>query len=90
MISSVIRWFRRERKPSISSKEEARQRLKLLLIHDQLELTPSDLDAMKGEILEVVKRYISVDEEAADLRVTRQSRNLTISSQIPVRRGAQG
>ena len=90
MISSIIRWFRRERRPSISSKEEARQRLKLLLIHDQLELTPSDLDAMKGEILEVVKRYISVDEEAADLRVTRQSRNLTISSQIPVRSGAQG
>ena len=90
MISSFIRWFRRERKSSISSKDEARQRLKLLLIHDQLELTPSDLDAMKGEILEVVKRYIPVDESAADLRVTRQSRNLTISSQIPVRRDARG
>ena len=90
MISSIIRWFRRDQKTALSSKEAARQRLKLLLIHDQLELTPSDLDAMKGEILAVVKRYISVDEDAADLRVTRQSRNLTISSQIPVRRNAQG
>tara|TARA_B100000886_G_C19989844_1_gene313633 strand:+ start:123 stop:395 length:273 start_codon:yes stop_codon:yes gene_type:complete len=90
VISTIFRWFRQDKQAVLSSKEEARRRLKLLLIHDQLELTPSDLDAMKGEILEVVKRYTSVDEDAADVRVTRQSRNLTISSQIPVRRDAQG
>ena len=32
-----------------SSKDEAKQRLKAILIHDQVDLTPAQMDLMKAE-----------------------------------------
>ena len=40
------------------SKEEAKRRLKLLLIHDQLDLTPDQIENMKHDIMGVVRQYL--------------------------------
>ena len=45
-------------KTSSKSKEDAKNRLKFLLIHDQVDLTPAQLESMKKEILEVIGRYV--------------------------------
>ena len=47
----------------LSSKDQAKQRLKLLLIHDQVDLPPMQLERMKTEILEVVARYCEIDQQ---------------------------
>ncbi len=38
------------------SKEDAKQRLKILLIHDQVDLTPAQLEAMQEEITAVIQK----------------------------------
>ena len=35
--------------PRTGSKDDAKARLKVLLVHDQVDLTPSQLDAMRAE-----------------------------------------
>ena len=45
------------------SKEDAKQRLKILLIHDQVDLNQGKMDEMRKEILEVVHRYLEVDDD---------------------------
>ena len=40
------------------SKEDAKSRLKILLVHDQVDLTPNQMDAMKAEILDVIARAL--------------------------------
>lgn len=70
-----------------ASKDEAKQRLKLLLIHDQVDLPPMQLERMKTEILEVVARYCEIDtEEAVDFRLNREDGQVSIVSCVPVRR----
>jgi cell division topological specificity factor len=68
------------------SKKEAKQRLKFLLIHDQIDLTPGQLEEMKGEIMEVISRYVEIDQETAQFELNREQGNVALVSSVPVRR----
>lgn len=68
------------------SKEDAKSRLKLLLVHDQVDLTPSQMEAMKAEILEVVARYAEVDTSRVELKLERADNGISVVSSVPVRR----
>jgi cell division topological specificity factor len=69
-----------------ASREEAKQRLKFLLIHDQVDLTPGQLEQMKTEILEVIARYVEVEGEDTDFRLERGEGHVALVSSVPVRR----
>lgn len=68
------------------SKDDAKQRLKLLLIHDQVDLTPGQLDSMKEEIMAVISRYLDVDSDNVELRLNREDGHVALVSSVPVRR----
>ena len=72
--------------PRTGSKDDAKARLKVLLVHDQVDLTPSQLDAMRAEILEVIARYAEVDREKVDIRLERAHDQVRLTSSVPVRR----
>ena len=54
-----------------ASKEDAKQRLKVLLIHDQVDLTPAQLDAMQEEITAVIQKYVEIDRDNSVVRLER-------------------
>lgn len=56
-----------------SPKQVAKDRLKLILIHDRGELSKETLDKIKLEILEVLSKYIEIEEEDIDIAVTKSS-----------------
>lgn len=72
--------------PRVQSKDEAKQRLKFLLIHDQVDLTPAQLEAMKAEIMEVICRYMDVDQNETVFRLERAQDKVALVSSVPVRR----
>ncbi len=69
-----------------NSKEDAKTRLKLLLIHDQVDLTPGQLEAMKAEILEVVGKYVEVEGDNVQFELSRAEDGVNLVSSVPVRR----
>ncbi len=56
---------------SKSSKDVAKERLKLVLIHDRANVSPEFLEMVKGEIIKVITNYMDVDESALDIQLTR-------------------
>lgn len=68
------------------SKEDAKSRLKVLLLHDQVDLSPQQMVAMRKEILEVIARYCEVDAERVDVRLERADDSVSVVSSVPVRR----
>lgn len=56
---------------SKSSKDLAKERLKLVLVHDRSNVSPQFLEMVKGEIMKVISNYMDVDEEALDIQMTR-------------------
>lgn len=57
-------------KTSNNSKEAAKERLHLVLMQDRANVSADFLELMKQEIIEVIKKYIDVDEGAIDVRLT--------------------
>ena len=71
---------------SPSSKDEAKHRLKAILLHDQVDLTPARMEAMKAEIMQVIIRYVEVDNEGVEFRLDKEDGHVSLVSNVPVRR----
>lgn len=56
--------------PNSNSKETAKERLHLVLMQDRANVSADFLELMKQEIIEVIKKYIEIDEKAIDVRLT--------------------
>ena len=73
-------WFRRKQ-----SAESAKERLQLVLIHDRTDLTPTELNSMKDEILEVIARHVDIDSGAVQIAVEHDGRSQRLIADIPLR-----
>jgi cell division topological specificity factor len=65
------------------SAQDAKDRLQFILFHDRIDLTPDQLDAMKREILEVISKYVSVEQERVDIALQQRQRDSLIVAEIP-------
>lgn len=74
MFENIIKFFKKakkDEKPSNNhSKSAAKERLHLVLMQDRANVSADFLDLMKQEIIDVIKKYIEVDENAIDVRLT--------------------
>lgn len=67
MFANIFKFFKKEE----SSKDLAKERLKLVLIHDKANVSPQFLEMVKGEIIKVIKKYMEIDEDALDIQLTK-------------------
>ena len=68
-----------------SSASTAKQRLQLVLAHDRSDLNPELLKQMRREILEVVARYVEIDEEGGDVSLETEDRVTALVANLPIR-----
>jgi len=57
------------------SKNVAKERLKLVLVHDRADLSPRFLDMIKTDIIRVISEYAEIDEEGLDIKLTRMKKD---------------
>jgi len=73
-----------------SSKDVAKERLKLILIHDRADLSPELLDAIKGEILNVIAKYVEIDNSDVEVKLTKtnldEGNSPALVANIPIKR----
>ena len=55
------------------SKDAAKERLHLVLVQDRANVSADFLDLMKQEIIDVIKKYVDIDENEIDVRLTNQA-----------------
>lgn len=53
------------------SKDVAKERLKLVLIHDRSNVSPQFLEMVKSEIIKVIQNYMEIDEDTLDIQLTK-------------------
>jgi len=70
------------RSESSKSKDIAKERLQLLLIHDRANVSPKFLEMIKSEIMDVITDYVEIDEEGFEFKLTRTKRE-SDNSTIP-------
>lgn len=69
-----------------NSKEEAKNRLKLVLMHDRSKLAPGTLEQMRDELVDVISKYVEIDKEALDLNLENETNTIALVANIPILR----
>ncbi len=74
-----------------SSADDAKERLRLLLVHDRTTLPPGKMEALRDELISVISRHIEVDRANVQIEMTQDGRSQRLLADIPlktvVRRG---
>ena len=73
-------WFGRRDTKSI-----ARERLKLILVQDRALLSPSLLQEMRKEIINVISKYLEIQQSDISIQIQRESRKTILEAIIPVK-----
>ena len=75
MFENLVNFFKGlgKNKNDSKSKDAAKERLHLVLMQDRANISADFLALMKQEIIEVIKKYIDVDETSIDVRLTNKS-----------------
>jgi cell division topological specificity factor len=66
------------------SSATAKERLRLVLMTDHLELAPEMIEQMKRDLVEVISRHVEVDRERIDVTFERQDSTLAMLANIPI------
>lgn len=72
-----------------TSREVAKERLQLVLVHDRSNLSPEQVERMKDEILEVIARYVEFDRQSVNIRLMNQERESILHAEIPIHPGSR-
>ena len=76
MFENILNFFKKlgknENKETNGSKNKAKERLHLVLMQDRANVSADFLELMKQEIIDVIKKYIEVEENEIDVRLTNE------------------
>lgn len=77
MFENIMNFFKKlgkseKNNKETKSKQTAKERLHLVLMQDRANVSADFLEMMKQEIIEVIKKYIEVDEKEIDVRLTNE------------------
>lgn len=67
-----------------SSREVAKERLQLVLVHDRIEISPGMLDRMKDELISIISKYVEIDPDGVEVTFTQSRRESRLVADIPV------
>jgi cell division topological specificity factor len=81
MAGFIDRLFNRETK----SAQQAKERLKLVLIHDRTDLNPGILEAIKDDIIQVISQRVEIDAYNVSIQMNQDGRQQRLIADIPLR-----
>ena len=71
MLENIINFIKSLIKKDEGSKDAAKERLQLVLMQDRANVSADYLDLMKQEIIDVIKKYVNIDENALEVELTK-------------------
>lgn len=70
-----------------SSRQIAKERLQLVLVHDRTKISPLLLQTLKDEIIAVISKHVAIDQDAVEISFTQNRRQTRLQADIPLERG---
>ena len=84
--NTVARFFRAQegQVEGDPSKSVAQNRLKLVLMQDRTNLTPKVLEQMRGEMIDLLSKYLEMDKDLLELNFEQEGDQVALMLSIPV------
>ena len=85
LYNKVLGFFRQtEPEVTESSKDTARNRLRVVLMQDRTNLTPELMERMRKELVELLSKYVEMDKDALELNLEQDGDQVALMLSIPV------
>lgn len=72
------------------SKKAAKERLRLVLVHDRASVSPHLLENLKEDLIQVISKYLEIDEEGLEVSLDQEEESTALIANIPIRRVRRG
>lgn len=59
----------------VSSKDIAKERLRLILVHDRANVSPKFLEMIKGQLINIISDYMEIEEDGMEIKLTRMNKD---------------
>lgn len=82
MLDFITRIFGRE---SNASKNVAKERLRLVLVHDRSSVSPQILQDLKSDLIKVISNYMEIDEESLEVNFENSDNQVALIANIPIK-----
>ena len=85
----LSRFFGRETE-AVSTKNTAKERLRLVLVHDRLDISEGVMEQLREDLIATIGRYMEIDREALDVSLSREDEGVALVANIPVKSVKRG
>lgn len=89
LYKKVLGIFQAQEIEAEESKNVAVNRMKLVLMQDRTNLTPFLLEKMRGELIELLSKYVEMDKEMLELNFAQEGDSMALMLSIPVIRARE-
>lgn len=83
MLDFLARLFGRE---VPGSKSVAKERLRLVLVHDRANVSPQLLQLLKADMIKVISNYMEIDESGLEVNLEREDNTVALVANIPIKK----
>jgi cell division topological specificity factor len=81
-MNKIKSFFQRGGQPT--SREAAKQRLQLVLVHDRANVSPGLLETLKDEIIAVISKHLEIDRGGVQITFTQNRSESKLVADIPL------
>lgn len=83
MLDFISRIFGRDNQ---ASRNVAKERLRLVLVHDRAGVSPELLETLKADLINVINNYMEIDEDALEVSLDSTENQVALVANIPVKK----
>ena len=87
MLDALMKIFGKSEK---SSRQIAKDRLQVVLVHDRASISPKLMEQMQNEIIHVVSKYMEIDKRSVEISLADDSESVALVANIPVNKMKHG
>lgn len=67
------------------SKDVAKERLRLVLVHDRAGVSPEFLERIKEEVIQVISKYMEIDENNTQINIHRADGTAVLEANLEIK-----
>jgi cell division topological specificity factor len=67
-----------------ASSEIAKDRLRLVLVQDRVNLSAEKMNDLKDDLIKVISKYVEIDRDGIEIALTQNARQSRLTANIPL------
>ncbi len=77
-------WVRIMGRDTNQTRSLAKERLRLVLVHDRVDISPQCMDAIREEMLKVASKYMEINEQETEISLLADNSSISLVANMPV------